>query len=712
MFPSLPAYDREIFGIINGTQWSEWFASLLTVLGQANLWIAPVALTFLILASLGNRRERLYVATALITLTLTSLIVSDILKPLIARVRPCHVIESVRLLGGCTKSFAMPSEHSANAFAQAAVLGLFYFRALWISLPFAGLIGLSRIVHGKHYPSDVLAGAVLGILLVLTVVRLLRPRLNALDRRLFRGLTGEDPMLKARRRTIGSPGFLCFIMLAIGTGARAVYAHWADLSPQEAVYWEKSRSITAWDWLTHPPLEVLAGMGSHVFGDTELGVRSGALFLSLLTSVILYFWARRIFPWSRWAAPIAALGLLAAPIFGLGGARLSSITLLLTLWTGTLASADVLSRGNGEEGSWLWLIWGICVGIAGRTDPSALLLIPLTGFYLAFTPGGRRHFHRLAPSIGLILAFGLMMVPWIAVVDSTAPSEGIASLNDAKTDWLKQLIVVWPMVHLSLPLAVLIAWGILWVVWMGNPKERKEYAPLACLTGVMGGLVIVFHALGVFQTEWAPGWIPGWICLVGAMTEIFRRRNSQSFRLVKFAGLAIFLGLLQTTFLLNIGLLRKLDIKRLPSTDPSAQVIGWRSLGKRVDLSLKQMGRETVLLTTDPMTAAELSFYTRPEGKPLRAGQIKRIGTRPIDSFQRGLPDAHQRRDGLLVMVGEWREPPDDLRPYYASWKREDIFRVERKRTGTIRLVTLFRLIAGRNDNSPNGVANDQEISG
>ncbi len=711
MFSSLQAYDREIFGIINGTQWPEWFASLLIVLGKASPWIAPVALTFLILAGLGNRRERLYVATALITLALTSLIVSDILKPLIARVRPCHVIESVRLLGGCTKSFAMPSEHSANAFAQAVVLGLFYSRALWISLPFAGLIGLSRIVHGKHYPSDVLAGAVLGILLALTVVRLLRPGLKALDQRLFRGWTGEDSMLEARRRTIGSPGSLCFIMLAIGTGARAVYAHWADLSPQEAVYWEKSRSIAAWDWLTHPPLEVLAGMGTHVFGDIESGVRCGALFLSLLTSVILYFWARRIFPWSRWAAPIAALGLLAAPVFGLGGARLSSVTLLLTLWTGALASADVLSRGNDGEGSWLWLIWGICVGIAGRTDSSALLLIPLTGLYLAFTPGGRRHFHRLAPYIGLILAIGLMMVPWIAAVDSTAPSEGIASLNDAETDWLK-LIVVWPMVHLSLPLAVLIAWGALWAAWMGSPKERREYVPLACLTGVMGGLAIAFHALGVFQTEWAPGWIPGWICLVGAMTEIFRRRNFQSFRLAKFAGLVIFLGFIQTTFLLNIGLLRKLDIKRLPSTDPSAQVIGWRSLGKRVNLSLKQMGEETVLLATNPMTAAELSFYTRPEGKPLGAAQIKRIGDRPISSFQRGLPDAHRRRDGLLVMVGEWREPPDDLRLHYASWKREDIFRVERKQTGTIRLVTLFRLIAGRNGNSPNGVAKGQEIRG
>lgn len=84
------------------------------------------------------------------------------LKGKTLRPRPYEVRQDIRLTGIPLDKFSFPSGHTLHAVVF-AVVALSYFPQLSIILvPFTVMVGLSRVVLGLHYPSDVLAGAVIG----------------------------------------------------------------------------------------------------------------------------------------------------------------------------------------------------------------------------------------------------------------------------------------------------------------------------------------------------------------------------------------------------------------------------------------------------------------------------------------------------------------------------------------------------------------------
>jgi membrane-associated phospholipid phosphatase len=82
--------------------------------------------------------------------------------------RPRPVLEGLPPLGGAPSSLSFPSAHATSSFAVAtAMTRVDPLGGLAFVLAFA--LALGRPYLGMHYPSDVLAGAVLGVLLGLIV---------------------------------------------------------------------------------------------------------------------------------------------------------------------------------------------------------------------------------------------------------------------------------------------------------------------------------------------------------------------------------------------------------------------------------------------------------------------------------------------------------------------------------------------------------------
>jgi undecaprenyl-diphosphatase len=110
----------------------------------------------------GNTRLRWLVLFSALTLTATDQTSAHLLKPLIERIRPCHVLSNVHLLVGCGGGWSMPSVHATNAFGQALLFAVAEPKSRWYLLIFAFVVALSRVFVGVHYPGDILVGSALG----------------------------------------------------------------------------------------------------------------------------------------------------------------------------------------------------------------------------------------------------------------------------------------------------------------------------------------------------------------------------------------------------------------------------------------------------------------------------------------------------------------------------------------------------------------------
>lgn len=131
-----------------------------THLGNAGiLWLIIIA------ALLCFKKTRKTGIVCFVSLACEYLISDFIIKPSVARVRPYEVIQGLVCLIGRQKDFSFPSGHSASSFACAGILYRMTPKKYGITaLAIASLMAFSRLYVGVHYPTDVICGILLGLL--------------------------------------------------------------------------------------------------------------------------------------------------------------------------------------------------------------------------------------------------------------------------------------------------------------------------------------------------------------------------------------------------------------------------------------------------------------------------------------------------------------------------------------------------------------------
>ncbi|GAB4300325.1 MAG: phosphatase PAP2 family protein [Marinilabiliales bacterium] len=169
MIESLENIDRNIFLYLNKLN-SPFFDTIMYYTSNQYIWI-PLYAVLLFLLIKKFKIQAIYITIAIIiTIVLTDQLSVHLFKNVFLRYRPSHNLEIKDLVhivnnyhGG---KYGFISSHAANTFGLASIFSLIYKnrKMTLILFSWAIIVSYSRIYLGVHYPSDIVCGALFGIL--------------------------------------------------------------------------------------------------------------------------------------------------------------------------------------------------------------------------------------------------------------------------------------------------------------------------------------------------------------------------------------------------------------------------------------------------------------------------------------------------------------------------------------------------------------------
>lgn len=138
----------------------DWLMPNITALGNSGIiWIV---IGVLLLFSKKYRKTGILV---LIGLLIGLILGNGIVKNLVARPRPCWINQDFNLLISVPKDYSFPSGHTQASVIATTILTLTKKKWGWIFIPLATVIAFSRMYLYVHFPSDILGGALMGLVI-------------------------------------------------------------------------------------------------------------------------------------------------------------------------------------------------------------------------------------------------------------------------------------------------------------------------------------------------------------------------------------------------------------------------------------------------------------------------------------------------------------------------------------------------------------------
>ena len=117
-------------------------------------------------------------STRIIALTLAAAhfctrIPVQVIKNKVARPRPYQAYSNINNKGPILRDYSFPSGHTTSAFTTATILAYFIPNISLLFYGLAAIVGLTRMILGVHYPTDVLIGSLIGTLIPIFLLSLI-----------------------------------------------------------------------------------------------------------------------------------------------------------------------------------------------------------------------------------------------------------------------------------------------------------------------------------------------------------------------------------------------------------------------------------------------------------------------------------------------------------------------------------------------------------
>ena len=613
----LQSLDIALFHFINGTLSNPFFDWLMPVLsGRGVPWLIAVVIAAPAVFVFGSLRLRLCALLTILVVALGDPLIIGTVRNAVARPRPCLALDNVNALLGCTTSGSMPSAHAANNFAVAMLLFLFYRRSGWFMFPFAASVAFSRVYCGVHYPSDVLAGAILGAGYAIVLVISAQSMWNFIGNKFFpvwhqqlpNLLNPQPSTFNLQSSTIDSHwlklGYAVIFAALIG---RWIYLRSGiiGLSEDEAYQWLWSKHLALSYYSKPPGIALIQWAGTSLFGDTELGVRFfSPLFAAILSLIVLRFLARET---GGRTAFWMLMATFATPLLVAGSILMTIDPPLVLCWMWAVIAGWRAPQPGGKTRD--WFIVGLAMGLGFLCKYTAMLQIICWIIFFALQPSARIHLKKIGPWLALGV-FALCTLPvviwnwqhgWITV----AHVAGDAGLHG---QWKPTLNYFWEFTGSEAGLLNPIFFiGMIWAAvafW-----KRREEKPLWLFLFCMGAPVFLGHWLYSFHSRAYPNWIAAAVPPLFCLMALFWHERLRTMK--PLLCLALVLGIFASVFMYDSDLIGRLAGNRLPGEkDPTHRIRGWRETAALVESEREKLGANSFIIADHYGTTGLYTFYS------------------------------------------------------------------------------------------------------